>query len=243
MDSINTDISVILPVYNCYPAFVKGVGDLKKKLADLNLNYELLVVNDGSEISFKEINDEALVRDCKLIAYNQNRGKGYAVKKGVEAANGKIIMYMDGDLPFEPDVIRSAATIFFTTNADVVIGDRTNNLSLVKSGTDFRKFGSNIVSKFANFFLIKNIPDTQCGFKAFRRDVAKKIFSKQTINGYSFDIEILYLAQQYNYNISSVPVIVNKQFNSNVKLIWHGLQMILNIVKIRLNKRSYTIID
>ena len=237
MDFINIDISIILPVYNCYTAFVKGISGLKKNLTDLNLNYELIVVNDGSEIDFQEVNNEALAQNCKLIAYNQNKGKGYAVKKGVEAASGKIIMYMDGDLPFDPVIVKNAANIFFTANADIVIGDRTNSLSLIKSGTNFRKLGSNVVSKFANFFLIKNIPDTQCGFKAFKRDVAKKIFSKQTINGYSFDIEILFLAQQCNYKIFSVPVIVNKQFSSSVKLIWHGLQMIFNIIKIKLKQK------
>jgi len=237
MDIIHIDISIVLPVYNCYIAFVKGISGLKKNLADLNLKYELIVVNDGSEINFEEINEEALAQNCKLIAYRKNKGKGYAVKKGVEAASGKIIMYMDGDLPFDPVIVQNTANIFFTANVDIVIGDRTNKSSLIKSGTNFRKLGSNVVSKFANFFLIKNIPDTQCGFKAFKSEVAKKIFSKQTINGYSFDIEILFLAQQNNYKISSVPVIVNKQVGSNVKLIWHGLQMILNIIKIKFRQK------
>lgn len=243
MDPTNINISIVLPVYDCYHAFVKGISGLKKTLNGLNLKYELIVVNDGSGIKFNEINNEALAHNCELVSYNKNRGKGYAVKKGVEAANGNIIMYMDGDLPFDFNVIHNAKDVFDKSNADVVIGDRTNSLSVIKSSAGFRKFGSNVVSKFANLFLIKNIPDTQCGFKAFKNNVAKKIFSRQTINGYSFDIELLYIAQLHKYKIYSVPVIVNKQVSSNVKLIFHGLQIILNIIIIKLKQRSYRRID
>lgn len=208
-------------------------------MTELNLNYELIVVNDGSKNDFEKINNHAVAEGCRLISYKKNKGKGFAVKKGVEAAEGNVIIYMDGDFPFEFGIIGTSINIFFSNDADVVIGDRTNGASINKSKAS-RKIGSNIVSKFANLFLVKNIPDTQCGFKAFKKNVAKKLFSLLTISGYSFDIQILYLAQRFNFKIFSIPVVVNKQAGSNVKLIWHGLQIIIDIFKIRLKKKLYS---
>ena len=231
------EISIILPVYNCYTAFKKGIGQLKHTLKDLPVESEVIVVNDGSEIYFDQINEEALRQECILISYRKNRGKGYAVKQGVQAALGKVIIYMDGDLPFDLSIINDAMTSFKNQDADIVIGNRTINSSIIRSNNRFRKVGSKIVSDFANLVLIKKIPDTQCGFKAFKKEVAKDIFSKQRINGYSFDIEILFLAQKSNYKICQVPVVVNKQYGSNVKLIWHGFQMMFNIVGIKLKSK------
>ena len=228
------EISIILPVYNCYTAFTKGIGNLKQTLEALQMSNEVIVVNDGSEIFFDQINEEALKQECKLISYKGNKGKGYAVKQGVQAALGNVIMYMDGDLPFELNIINDAKVSFKNQHADIVIGNRTINSSVIEANKSFRKFGSKIISGFSNLLLIRNIPDTQCGFKAFKKEVAKNIFSKQKIAGYSFDIEILFLAQKSNYKICQIPVVVNKQYGSNVKLIWHGFQMMLNIVSIKL---------
>ncbi len=230
----NPEISIILPVYNCYTAFAKGIGNLKQRLEELRMTNEIIVVNDGSKIYFDQINEEALRQDCKLISYRKNKGKGYAVKQGVQAALGGVISYMDGDLPFDLNIINKSIAVFKDQNADIVIGNRTINSSIIEANKSFRKLGSKIVSKFSNLILIKKIPDTQCGFKAFKKEVAKDIFSKQKITGYSFDIEILFLAQQFNYKICQIPVVVNKQYGSNVKLIWHGFQMMMNIVSIKL---------
>ncbi len=233
------EISIILPVYNCYTAFTRGIGNLKQALKALQISNEVIVVNDGSEIYFDQINEEALRHECKLISYRKNKGKGYAVKQGVQAALGKIIIYMDGDLPFDLNVISDAMGSFKNQHADIVIGNRTINSSVIEANKSFRKFGSRIVSGFSNLILIKKIPDTQCGFKAFKKEAAKNIFSKQRITGYSFDIEILFLAQQTNYKICQIPVVVNKQYGSNVKLIWHGFQMMLNIISIKLKSKLY----
>jgi dolichyl-phosphate beta-glucosyltransferase len=237
----NPEISIILPVYNCYTAFAKGIGSLKQRLKELGLTNEIIVVNDGSEIYFDPINEEVLKHDCKLISYRKNQGKGYAVRQGVKAASGKVIMYIDGDLPFDLKIINDAMVSFKNQQADIVIGNRTIVSSIIEANKNFRKFGSKIVSNFSNLMLIKNIPDTQCGFKAFKKEVAKSIFSKQKIRGYSFDIEILFLAQQLNYKIYQIPVVVNKQYGSSVKLIWHGFQMMLNIVSIKLKSKFYKI--
>src|SRR5687768_14498977 len=105
MNYNSPEISIILPVYNCYTAFKKGIGLLKQTLEGLPMESEVIVVNDGSEIYFDQINEEALRQECILISYKKNRGKGYAVKQGVQAALGRVIIYMDGDLPFDLSII------------------------------------------------------------------------------------------------------------------------------------------
>lgn len=238
MDCKSPEISIILPVYNCYTAFTRGISNLKQVLEALQMANEVIVVNDGSEIYFDQINEETVRQECRLISYRKNKGKGYAVKQGVQAALGKVIIYMDGDLPFNLNIINDAMATFKNQHADIVIGNRTINSSIIEGNKSFRKFGSKMVSNFANLILIKNIPDTQCGFKAFKNEVAKNIFSKQRITGYSFDIEILFLAQKLNYKICQIPVVVNKQYGSNVKLVWHGFQMMLSIISIKLKSKT-----
>ncbi len=235
----NPEISIILPVYNCYTAFAKGIGSLKQRLKELGLTNEIIVVNDGSTLYFDQINEEALSQDCKLISYRKNKGKGYAVKQGVQAALGGVISYMDGDLPFDLNILNKSIAAFKDYNADIVIGNRTISSSIIEANKSFRKFGSKMVSNFSNLILIKKIPDTQCGFKAFKKEIAKRIFSRQRITGYSFDIEILFLAQRANYNICEIPVVVNKQYGSSVKLIWHGFQIMWNIISIKLKSKLY----
>ncbi len=122
MDNKSPDISIILPVYNCYSAFKKGLPILKNIIFDLGGHNEIIVVNDGSEMEFDEINNLAILNKCRLISYKGNKGKGYAVKRGVLAALGKFVIYIDGDFPFDIKIIHEAYKKIRQPGVDMIIG-------------------------------------------------------------------------------------------------------------------------
>ncbi len=235
MDYKTPDISIILPVYNCCRAFEKGIIILKNTLVKLENAYEIIVVNDGSDIDFEKINDFAEAQFCRIISYKKNRGKGFAVKQGVDAALGKFIIYMDGDFPFNFNVVEVASTAISQPFVDMIIGDRTLPASGYSAASFIRYAGSKVLSFIVSRFVTPGYYDTQCGIKGFKRDVAKDIFSRLTIEGFSFDVEIIFIALKRKYQIKKIPVKVEKQLSSNVKVFIHGSEMLFNFFKIKLN--------
>ena len=235
MDSSTPDISIILPVYNCYVSFEKGIAVLRKVLDELSVHNEIIIVNDGSEIDHDKIDRQALLYDGRLISYKQNKGKGYAVKKGVQVSQGKYIIYMDGDFPFDMNVVRTAYEKLTMPGIDMIIGDRTLPGSSYTEAPLIRSAGSKVLSFIVSRFVTPQYYDTQCGIKGFKRQVANDIFSKLTISGFSFDVELIFIALKKKYRIEKIPVKVEKQLSSNVKVVLHGFGMLLNFFKIGFN--------
>ena len=151
------------------------------------------------------------------------------------AASGNDIIFMDGDFPFDLEIIERLVDKLQKPNVDIVIGDRTLQESSYAEATSLRMAGSKIISFILSRFVTKGYRDTQCGIKAFKKVVAKDIFSKTKINGFSFDIEVLFIAIKRKYRIEKINVKVGNQLSSNVKVIFHGTQMLLNIFRIQLN--------
>ena len=226
-------ISFVLPVYNCYDKVLMELPELISKLQVLNIDYEIIIVDDGSK--FKADIRPYGNRYCKLLINKKNYGKGYSVKRGIMAASGNDIIFMDGDFPFDLEIIERLVDKLQKPNVDIVIGDRTLQESSYAEATSLRMAGSKIISFILSRFVTQGYRDTQCGIKAFKKVVAKDIFSKTKINGFSFDIEVLFIAIKRKYRIEKINVKVGNQLSSNVKVIFHGTQMLLNIFRIQLN--------
>lgn len=232
---IFTMISFILPVYNCYDKLLQRLPELVKTLDDLGATYEIIIIDDGSEqkadIS-SHLNDK-----CKLLINKKNYGKGYSVKRGMLDASGDHLFFMDGDFPFSLEVIPAIYDKMQQAGIDIIIGDRTMPGSSYTEAGFLRSAGSKIISFIVSSFVAKGFYDTQCGIKGFKKDVAKDIFSRLTINGFSFDVEVIYIAIKRKYRIEKIAVKVNKQFSSNVKVIFHGVEMMINFLRININYR------
>lgn len=226
-------ISFVLPVYNCFDKLSAKLPELIMQLDDAGILYEIIIVDDGSsnkiDISY------CLNSQCKILVNDKNCGKGYSVKRGIMAACGEAIIFMDGDFPFEPEVIEHACSEIQSPEVDMIIGDRTLPGSSYKEAPFIRSAGSKIISFIVSRFVTPGYYDTQCGIKGFKREVAKDIFSKLTINGFSFDVEIIFIAIKRKYTIKKIEVKVVKQLSSNVKVIFHGFQMLINFFRIKIN--------
>ncbi len=231
-------ISFVLPIYNCYPEFLQSVPAFRQWISDRQIPCEIIVVDDHSDPK-KDV--------CELInwpqmscLYNEkNYGKGYSVKKGFMAAKGEWLIFMDGDFPFDFSVFDTIVRETAFNDADILAGDRTLAESSYPANLSFlRKLGSKVLSAFASRFITDDIYDTQCGIKAFRKDVATDLFSQLTQNGFSFDLELLFLARKKKYRLKKIPVIVRQQNGSSVRVFRDGMTTIISLIKIYFNKIS-----
>lgn len=225
-------ISVIIPCFNEGKKIKKNIEKIKKKLSK---DYEVICVNDGSTDDTNEI--LKTIDGIKVIGYDKNRGKGYAVKYGIQHAKGDLIIFMDADLSTELSAIEFA----LKETADIVIGSRTNKDSFIFGKT----FTRNLSSFVSNFIirLITGIPfkDTQCGFKLFTREAANKLINLQTIDRWAFDVEYLYIAKLNNMKVVEIPVVWTNDRDSRVNLIKDSMIFLKETLKIRKNKKLYII--
>lgn len=236
MDSL----SIVIPAYNeenRLPQTLRGVLDW---LARGNFSFlEVIVVDDGSRDGTARVAEEfAQQNKCLRLARNPgNRGKGYAVRHGMLEAKGEWILYTDADLSSPIGEIEKLCRTAREQNAAVAIGSRAVDRSLVEvhqpalrelSGRCF-----NLVMR-----MVTGLPfrDTQCGFKLYRADAARQIFSRQKQDGFSFDVEDLLIARKLGVRTVEVPVRWANVEGTKVRLS-QGMKSFLDLVKIRMDHR------
>jgi dolichyl-phosphate beta-glucosyltransferase len=168
----------------------------------------------------------------KLIRYEANRGKGFAVKQGVLSSRGNYILFSDADLstPIEETEKLLAA---LDKGADVAIGSRGLPGSRVEiHQSRARETMGRMFNLVVRRLLSLPFMDTQCGFKAFKRSAARDLFSRQTVNGFAFDVEVLCLAQDAGYQVKEVPVRWRNHPETKVRLFKHGIRMLVDTFRV-----------
>lgn len=229
--------SIILPVYNCAANLEKGLAELKP-LLEKYAPYEIIIADDGSDDP-QEAAAIAKRYNCELVQHTVNKGKGAVVKAGVSRAKGDIIIFMDGDFPFHLSALVNMIETLRLGNADLVIGDRTLKESTYPHNIDsYRKAGSRILSLIISKLYVTGFRDTQCGIKGFRGKAGRSIFERVTRSGFSFDVEVLFIAQKRKYTIHRIPVQVYEQNSTSVRVMKHGMAMLLSLFAIFINNIS-----
>lgn len=226
-----TYLSVVIPVYNEEKRIKNSLNTIKEYLDTQGFVYEIIISNDGSsDGTIDEIKNSGV--DVVLLNNQKNQGKGFAVRSGMLKAQGKFVVFLDADLATPIAEFSKLLKPLENGDAQVVIGSRAIGKkdierSWIRSviGLGFRKLKSLIVGI--------EIFDSQCGFKGFKKEVVEPIFEKQTINGWSFDVEILLIALKLGYKILEVPVSWTEQGNSKMRL-WREIpKMFWELLKIR----------
>ena len=202
------DISVLMPCYNEATGIHRNIDETVKTLKkSKNGSFELIVIDDGSlDRTFEEI--KACARNngfVKFIQLKKNHGKGHALKKGFENANGKYICFLDGDLDLHPGLIKSFIEILKKENADVVIGSKRHPLSDVNY-PGHRKILSFGYQTFIKILFNLSIKDSQVGLKLFKREVLSQVFPRVLVKKYAFDIELLVNTHRKGYKIVEAPI-------------------------------------
>ena len=230
-------ITIVVPAYKEEKRLPPSIRDIKSFFKGLNMPVEVLVVVEKSPDRTVEKAREA-AGDEKWIQVIDNevqRGKGYAVKSGMLKATGDIVFFMDADLSTPlSEVLNFLAHFAEHPETDVIIGSRSEAKSqVIKKQSWFRQSLGRGFNKFVQFFGVKGIVDTQCGFKAFRAPAAKDVFSRQTLNGFAFDVEVLMLAQMMNYKIDVRPVKWINDEDSKVRILIDPFKMLWDLIQIR----------
>ena len=200
----------------------------------LEYTVEVILVNDGSSDNSKvEIENyiKNFDQNLTLLSYDKNRGKGYAVKKGMIMAKGEFKIFTDADIPYGFEIIDKILHYLDFKEFDVCIGNRKSIHSKYFTNVSFtRKLSSIIFTGFVSRFVVTGINDTQCGLKGFRGEIADHLFPKLAINGFGFDIEILYLSYKNEFDIKRIPVAFVGNNNSTISLVKDSLIMLKDVI-------------
>jgi dolichyl-phosphate beta-glucosyltransferase len=229
------DFSIVIPTYNGAKILDNNLPVLFDILNKYPISYEVIIVSDGSKDN-DSIKAVALKYNCLFISYEINMGKGYAVRKGVEAATGKYILFTDTDIPFKESAFDRMIKALQKDEFDVVIGDRTlNHSSYYEEISSSRKLGSKVFTFVVSNLITGGFSDTQCGFKGFKHNIAKKLFKVSRVNSFAFDVEIIYISLKRKYIIERIPVELRNSEDSTVSLAKHAPKMLADIFSLKFN--------
>ena len=231
------DLSLVIPCYNEGFRINNTIDTVTDYLRASGKSYEIIIVDDGSgDDTLAKARTAAEGRsDIRIIDYKPNKGKGNAVREGVLAAEGDLIAFTDADLsaPIE-ELDKLLAAI--DDGAAVAIGSRAvAHSEIVVHQPLYREIGGKCLNLIIQVFAVPGIHDTQCGFKIFRGAPAKRIFKSSFIDGWGFDIEVLYLARRMGLRIDEIPVRWSHGEGSKISPFRAGLQVLKDIARMRLH--------
>lgn len=224
-------ISVVIPAYNEETVIGKTLTVYSDFLAENFDDFEIIAVNDGSTDR-----TGAIIRTFSgvtCISYPKNRGKGYAVKRGILRATGDYIFFTDADLSYAPENISRAISLFEKNLFSGVVGVREN---LRRDYPVVRRVLSRAFAGLVRRALKVDLVDTQCGFKAFDKKTGKQIFSALRIVDFGFDFEVIYLSKIFGKRLAELPVSFNHRNASHVHLIADAGRVLRDLFYIKRRK-------
>ncbi|MGO9378765.1 MAG: glycosyltransferase [Dissulfurispiraceae bacterium] len=230
------NVSVVIPAYNEERRIGETLKAIHHYFYGKTVTRQIIVVNDGSSDNTAKVLDafREEIPDLIVISDSPNHGKGYAVKKGVEASHGEYILFADADNATPIEEFEK----FYPLLKDykVVIGSRYISESNIVVGQPwYRVLIGRIGNMLIQFLLLDGVKDTQCGFKAFQHGAAREIFSRMRINGFGFDIEILSIARLLNFAVTEIPVSWYNSGESRVRPVKDALRTFRELIYIKLN--------
>lgn len=231
-------LSIVIPVYNEQERINKTLSTILNYMKRNFYNFNVIVIDDGSkDDTFKILQEFSnTYKEIVLFSNRQNLGKGAAVRNGVLNADADYIYFTDADLSTPIEEIKNFIDVMNEENCDIVIGSRAVKESkILVHQPIYRELMGKIFNKLVKLLLMKDFNDTQCGAKLFRGNVAKKIFSLSKINGFAFDVEILYIAKLYGYKIKEVPIVWQHFNKSKVHPLFSSIEMFRDLFKIKFN--------
>ena len=226
-------LSVVIPAYNEEKRIGPSLDQMISFLKRQSYAWEIIVVDDGSRDKTSQICAEKLKNfHHQIIRHEKNTGKGAAVRNGMLKAQADFLLFSDADLSTPIEEVGKLIHKL-QDGCDLAIGSRALPGSQVEvSQNIIRKTMGKTFNFIARMFAFHSIHDSQCGFKCFKRGVAADLFQRQKLDGFSFDAEIIYLAQKQGYRISEVPVIWRNSPQSRVRMVQDSLGMLQDLLKI-----------
>ena len=235
-------ISLIIPMYNESSIIHEALNTFSSYMAETFEDWELIFVDDGSADGCGDAVIAAHKKDerIRLCRYTPNRGKGYAVRTGVLAAEGDWIIFTDCDNAYGTEAIGRLEKTLRESDADIVVGSRNLSKDGYEGYTLLRKLASKTYIKVISIAAGFKLSDSQCGIKGFSRDIAKKIFSNCEVDRFAFDLEVILIAMKLKAKIAEMPVKIINHRESTVHVFRDSIKMLrdVRIMKKRIKKQE-----
>jgi dolichyl-phosphate beta-glucosyltransferase len=230
------EISIVIPAYNEETLILNTLESLREYMATRSENYEFIVVDDGSnDRTAATIQDwqKKMNADLQLLINQKNMGKGFSIRRAVQASRGQYVIFIDADLPYELYAIDNFLSAL-KNGYDLAVGSRVLPGAEVRGVPFYRYIAGQVFSWMVQLVLFTGLPDTQCGFKSFRSMAAKEIFRRTSIDGFGFDVEMLFVARKLKFAIQPVAVhMIEHRQRSRVRLFSDSLRMFSNLFTVR----------
>jgi len=242
-------LSIVIPAYNEEKRIERTLDDVLRFLEAQAYHAEVIVVDDGSSDGTARVASDRIAayrnagHEMRVLTNEPNRGKGYSVKRGLTEARGEIVLFTDADLSSPISEAPKLIDPIFERRADVAIGSRALNREMIGvHQPKMRELGGIVFNLCMRIITGLKFRDTQCGFKAFRRERALPVFALQRVDRFGFDPEVLYIAKKQGNTLLEVPVVWNHceggELQNKLNYILDSINMFADLLRIRFNDLS-----
>jgi glycosyltransferase involved in cell wall biosynthesis len=238
MTSLPLNLSIVIPSFNEEQRLPESLKRIRAYLQSRALRAEVLVIDDGSTDATAKLVEHSRCDfpELRLISNSNNHGKGFSVRQGMLEARGEIALFTDADLSAPIEEMDKLLAAVRDGAYDGAIGSRAVDRSLIEvHQSRFREIAGIIFNLIVRWIIGLRFQDTQCGFKAFHLEKARVIFELQRTEGFGFDPEILFLAQQKGLRIAEIPVRWAHNPATKVRIFGDSFRMLLDLLAIRWN--------
>jgi dolichyl-phosphate beta-glucosyltransferase len=239
--SLPPDTTIVIAAYNEEQRLAHSLRKIQAYQSASGHRIEIIVVNDGStdNTALMVLTLTLEVPGLKLISYPKNRGKGYALRKGVLSSRGNLVLLSDADLSTPIEELETLKRHLGSQGHQIAIGSRAHALSeIVQAQPLWRQGMGRAFNRIVRALVIDGFRDTQCGFKLFTGEAARQLFGAARIDRFAYDVEILALARENGYQVVEVPIRWTDCAGSKVRPLLDSLLMLADLMKIRLTCSS-----
>jgi glycosyltransferase involved in cell wall biosynthesis len=231
---VKPGLSLVIPAYNEQARLPYTLSEVEAYVCREQIDCEVIVVDNGSHDATSAVVQQAAIRFPKLrLLRTDRRGKGLAVRTGVLAAQGEVVIFGDADLSWSVGDLSRFVALVDPIRSPVVIGSREGYGARRIGEPIYRHLMGRAFNRVVQAVAVPEIEDSQCGFKALSQPAAVAIFERQRIDGFGFDVEILYLARRLGYPIRVVPLRWEHKENSRVVPLRDTLLMLSDVLRVR----------
>ncbi len=238
MNETSTELSVVIPAYNEEGRLEPGLRRALAYLQRRKESYELIVVDDGSRDETARVAAAFADQGVRVLRHERNRGKGAAVRTGIVASRGRKVLLSDADFSTPIEEIEKLER-FLDSATPLVIGSRGLAESRIEQRQPFyREMMGKTFNRLIRLIGVRGIRDTQCGFKLAQGDVGRALCSELRIEGFAYDVELIWLARKHGYRVAEVGVVWINSPDSRVDPIRSSASMLRDILLMRFRHRG-----